>query len=246
MLHDVLLFSHENVRSMARLIGMKRKLKGLWPVLIILISAASAHAQTNPPQSQEDVQSWNDITLTVPLTKHFDFFLLATGRIGRNLSRINEGRIGLGYVWKPNNALSFSPYWIYIDARNTAGQFRVEQRLHFRASYKFPIERFGLSHRSLFEYRIREGQPDSWRYRPSLTAEKDIPERIIPKAKFFVTEEPFYVSTTNKFSRNRFTAGINKTLNPNLSVDLYYMRQNDGFSRPGDLNVIGTSWRIKL
>jgi hypothetical protein len=24
------------------------------------------------------------------------------------------------------------------------------------------------------------------------------------------------------------------------------MRQNDGFSRPGDLNVIGTSWKVKL
>jgi hypothetical protein len=49
-----------------------------------------------------------------------------------------------------------------------------------------------------------------------------------------------------KFSRNRFTAGITKTLTKKLSLDVYYMRQNDGFSRPGDLNVIGTSWKVRL
>jgi Protein of unknown function (DUF2490) len=118
-----------------------------------------------------------------------------------------------------------------------------EIRFNLRIGYKFPIKSFGLSHRSWFEYRIRN-TGNSWRYRPSLTFEKDI--GFIPKAKFYVTEEPFYDSSLKKFSRNRFTVGINKTLTKKLSLEVYYMRQNDGFSRPGDLNVIGTSWKIKL
>ena len=223
---------------------MNLKTNLLWVVSVIIFSNTVANTQT--AQDDEDVQSWNEVQLTVPMTPKFDFFLMTTVRIGKNLSRLNEGRIGLGYVWKPNKAFSVSPHWIYIQARNTSGRFRVEHRLHLRASYKFPIKSFGLSHRSLFEYRIRQGSQNSWRYRPSLTFEKDIPKKIIPEAKFFVTEEPFYVSTTKKFSRNRFTVGINKTVNKKLSVDLYYMRQNDGFSRPGDLNVIGTTWKIKL
>ncbi|MEO7674195.1 MAG: DUF2490 domain-containing protein, partial [Pyrinomonadaceae bacterium] len=117
--------------------------------------------------------------------------------------------------------------------------------LNLRAVYKFPVKSFGLSHRSWFEYRIR-GVGNTWRYRPSLTFDQDIPKKLVPKAKFYITEEIFYDSATSKFSRNRFTAGITKALSKQLSLDLYFMRQNDGFSHPGDLNVIGTSWKIKL
>ena len=94
--------------------------------------------------------------------------------------------------------------------------------------------------------RPTRGPLRAWRYRPSLTFEKNIPENWIAKSKFYVTEEIFYDSLLKRFSRNRFTVGINRTLSKQVSVDLYYMRQNDGFTRPGDLNVIGTGWRVKL
>jgi hypothetical protein len=95
--------------------------------------------------------------------------------------------------------------------------------------------------------RISDSQSrDSWRYRPSLTFEKDISKKIISGAKLYITEEVFYDSLLKRFSRNRFTVGVNKTLTNQLSLDLYYMRQNDGTTRPGDLHVIGTSWKIKL
>jgi hypothetical protein len=90
------------------------------------------------------------------------------------------------------------------------------------------------------------GPVNAWRYRPSLTVEKEIPEKWLAKSKAYITEEIFYDSLVNRFSRNRFTVGVNRTISKQVSVDLYYMRQNDGLSRPGDLNVIGTGWRIKL
>lgn len=196
-------------------------------------------------QDDEDTQSWNDLQITVPISTRFDFFLQTTARIGKNISRFNEGRVGSGFVWKINKAFSVSPSYLYISARNTAGEFLIENRFNLRATYKFPFKSFGLSHRSLFEYRVRQSG-NSWRYRPSLTFEKELPEKFMSNAKFFVTEEPFYFSATGKFSRNRFSLGISKPLNKHLSLDVYYLRQNDGFSHPGDLNVIGTSWKVKL
>lgn len=194
-------------------------------------------------QDDEDIQSWNDLQLTVPMSKHVDFSTQLTMRFGKNISRLNEGRFAIGFIWKPDKNWSFQPFYWHIRARNTAGQFRIEHRLNLRVGYKFPIKKFGLSHRSTFEYRMRT-TGNTWRYRPSLTFEKEI--KFIPEAKVYITEEPFYDSATKKFSRNRFTIGINKTLTKQLSVDIYYMRQNDGFAHPGDLNVIGTSWKIKL
>ncbi|HSK73264.1 MAG TPA: DUF2490 domain-containing protein [Pyrinomonadaceae bacterium] len=212
---------------------------------LILIGCCAGFINAQTTVDDDDNQSWNDVQLTVPMTKEFDFFTQITARFGNNVSRLVDSRFALGFVWKPTKSLSVSPFYLNIEARNARGRFRQENRLNLRATYRFPTKGFGLSHRSLYEYRIRRPR-NSWRYRPSLTFEKDIPKKIIPGAKVFVTEEVFYDSLLDKFSRNRFTVGINKTINKKLSLDVYYMRQNDGFSVPGDLNVIGTTWRVKL
>lgn len=218
-------------------------LKITFSLILVVVCAVFVNAQATV--DRDDNQSWNDIQITVPMTKEFDFFMQGTFRFGKNVTRLHDRRIQVGFTYKPTKALSFSPFYWNIVARNASGRFRQEHRLNFRVGYRFPIKSFGLSHRSTFEYRLRR-PVNSWRYRPSLTFEKDIPAKFIPKAKFYATEEVFYDSILKKFSRNRFTLGVNKTINKNLSVDVYYMRQNDGFSIPGDLNVIGTAWRIKL
>ena len=46
--------------------------------------------------------------------------------------------------------------------------------------------------------------------------------------------------------RNRFAAGVSHTFNKHLTLEIYGMRQNDGRTKPGDVNVIGTTWRVKL
>jgi hypothetical protein len=64
--------------------------------------------------------------------------------------------------------------------------------------------------------------------------------------KWFVADEVFYDSFTNRFSRNRFGFGISKTINKKLTWDLYYTRQNDGFAHPGDLHIVWQAWKIKF
>ena len=219
---------------------MKKTLPGLMIFCFFVFTTA---AQTTI--DDEDFQSWNDVQITVPMSKKFDLYTAFTARVGRNVTRINDVRFAVGFVFKPTKSLSFQPFYWRIDARNTNSRFRPEHRLNFRINYRFPFKKFGLSHRSGFEYRLRRPR-NSFRYRPSLTFEKAIPKNIIPKATFYMTEEVFYDSILKRFSRNRFTAGINKTLNKKLSLDLYFMRQNDGVSRPGDLNVVGTALKIKF
>ena len=221
---------------------MKNK---LFPTIfaIIFFAFSNAIAQTPTLVPQDDIQLWNDVQLNVPLAKKVDFWTSATIRFGKNVSRFNEGRYAIGFIYHPTKTWSFQPFYWSIKARDSRGRFREEHRFNLRIAYKFPIKTVGLSHRSILEYRIRN-TGNSWRYRPSLTFEKDLPKQF--KAKFYVTEEPFYDSTLKKFSRNRVTVGITKTLSKQLSLDIFYMRQNDGNSRPGDLNVIGTSWKIKL
>ena len=211
----------------------------------ILIGGGIFFADAQAISDEEDTQSWNDVQLTVPLNERFDFFTSFTARFGKNISRLNEARYAAGIVYHPNKAWAFQPFYWFIDARNSRGQFRREHRYSLRVSYHLPFKKISLTHRSLFEYRRREPR-NSFRYRPSILFDRDLPKKFIPKAKFFVSEEVFYDSILNKFSRNRTSVGITKILTKKLSLDVYYMRQNDGYSRPGDLNVIGTNWKIRL
>lgn len=219
----------------------------LLPLLIILLGSIAIPAQTPTPTpiDETDVASWNDITITRSVSKRVDVVFPFAVRFGKDISRVQEARGGIGLALKPHNRITITPTYQFIRARNSAGNFTRENRLSVGASFKFPVKRIGLSHRSLFEYRIRPGA-NSWRYRPSITIEKQLPERWIKGAKVYVTEDPFYDSAAGRFSRNRLSFGMNKTLSKNLSLDLYYLRQDDRNSAISLIHVIGTHWRIKL
>lgn len=215
-------------------------------VLIALSTVFISFSDAQVPQvDRDDTQFWNDLLVSLPVHKRIDFLFQTTARFGKNLSNFTEGRVGAGLMFKLTKSVSVLPSYHYIETRNALGSLRTEHRFSLRGIYKFPMKKFDLSHRSTFEYRVRT-VGNSWRYRPSLVFEKTIPERLLRGAKFFITEEPFYVSTTGKFSRNRISAGVSKTLNEHLTLELYYLRQNDRFSLPGDLHVIGTTWKVKL
>ena len=70
---------------------------------------------------------------------------------------------------------------------------------------------------------------------------------MIRKAKFtgYVSDEVFYDWSLHDWVRNRATLGASYTFNKHFTGDLYFMRQNDGRSRPGDINVIGTVLRFR-
>jgi hypothetical protein len=40
--------------------------------------------------------------------------------------------------------------------------------------------------------------------------------------------------------------GAGRDLGGGIWLDLYYLRQNDGRARPGDLHVVGTALRIRF
>lgn len=213
--------------------------------LIFCFGLAPLPASMQTIADTDDFQSWNEVQVTVPASEKLDLFFSGTMRFGSNVSKLSDARVAAGVVYKPNKKWSFSPFHLYVRARNSRGVFQTENRLNLRAGYRFPFKKFGLSHRSALEYRIREPQ-NSWRYRPSITFEKELPKKLTPGARMFITEEIFYDSILKKFSRSRFSVGIGKTLTKKLSLDAYYMRQTDSNSRPGNLNVVGTTWRVKL
>jgi hypothetical protein len=62
----------------------------------------------------------------------------------------------------------------------------------------------------------------------------------------FIADEVFYDWSFDAWVRNRFQVGVSRVFNKHFTGDLWYLRQNDGHSIPGDLHVIGTSLRFRL
>lgn len=212
-------------------------------ILTLAAYQGLARAQSRVPRA--DNQSWNDVQLTIPLNKKFDFLIQGTIRIGGNLTTAVDERWGFGFNYEVNKYLTLNELYFHREAKPPNGRQEHEDRLSFGATVRRPIGKFSLVDRNWFERRWRSPQVNSWRYRNRIQLEHPF---TIRKAKFtfFVSEEPFYDWSVHDWVRNRFGAGASHVFNKHFTGDLYLMRQSDGRSRPGDVNVIGTVLRFRM
>ena len=210
--------------------------------LVLLVLSGLASAQI---VDQTDNQIWSDVQVAVPMTKNVDFNMLGTFRLGRDVSRPVDERIGMGFTFRFGQHISIAPNYLYIATQPVRNRRLFESRLSLPVTLRFNVEKFRLSDRNMFERRFRQLGIVSTRYRNRLQVEHPLgPKKL--NLSLYISDEVFYDWLFNRWVRNRFTVGGSKVFNKHFTQDVYYLRQNDGVSIPGDLNVIGTSLRVKL
>ncbi|HEX6651046.1 MAG TPA: DUF2490 domain-containing protein [Pyrinomonadaceae bacterium] len=192
-----------------------------------------------------DNQQWNDVQVAIPVTKTIDFNLLGTLRLGRNISRPVDERAGVGFTFRFGKYLTVAPNFLGIGMQPVRNRRVWENRLSLPITVRFNLDKFRLSDRNLFERRFRTARAPSTRYRNRFQLEHPVGSDKI-HLSLYVADEVFYDWAVNRWVRNRFTVGATKVFNKHFTQDYYYLRQNDGVSIPGDLNVIGTSLRFRL
>lgn len=214
-------------------------------LLILCCSDSIISAQSIVPAPTDDTQLWNDLQVTVPLQKKVDLVLTGTFRLGRGVSHPVSERGGISIVYKPNKFFTFDTGYLYTASQPYRGRKSYGSNLIFTGTLKFPIGRFTISDRNQVERRFRNSRSDSTRYRNRLRIEHTA---AVGNTKFnvFASNEVFYDWAPKEWVRNRFAVGANKKINRHLTGEIYYMRQNDGRSRPGDLHIIGTIFRVQL
>jgi hypothetical protein len=209
-------------------------------LLFVLSTFASAQVV-----DQSDNQFWSDVQVTVPMTKDIDFNILGTLRLGRDISRPVDERIGMGFTFRFGQHISIAPNYLYIATQPVRNRRGWESRLSLPVTLRFNIEKFRFSDRNLFERRFRNPGITTTRYRNRLQADHALGRSELGFS-LFVADEVFYDWSIDRWVRNRFTLGGSKVFNKHFTQDVYYLRQNDGVSIPGDLHVIGTTLRVKL
>lgn len=213
--------------------------------LICLLFALSTTVFAQSSLDQEDNQFWSDFQLIVPVTKQVDFNILGTFRLGRDVSHPVDERVGAGFSVKFGPHVTVSPNYQHIGMQPFAGRRVWENRVTLPVLLQFKIDKFTLRDRNQLERRFRNSGVKSWRYRNRLQLEHPIGGDKLGLS-WFITDEVFYDWTVDRWVRNRFAVGAIKVFNKHYSQDFYYLRQNDGVSVPGDLNVIGTTFRFRL
>lgn len=208
---------------------------------MFFVVASNTFAQT----PQTDNQQWTDVQLTVPVTSKVDFNILGTLRLGRDISHPVDERIGAGFTFRVGKYVTVGPHYLHIGMQPVAGRRVWENRLTLPITLRFNVEKFRLSDRNQIERRLRNSGAKSTRYRNRFQVEHPIgPDKL--SLSLFVADEVFYDWSVDRWVRNRFAVGASKVFNKHFTQDFYYLRQNDSFSSPGDLNVIGVTLRFRL
>jgi hypothetical protein len=211
----------------------------LFLLFLALSSLASAQA------IQSDNQQWTDVNLAVPVTKHFDFNILGTLRLGRDISRPVDERVGVGFTFKWGKYFTVSPNYLHIGMQPFPGRKIWENRLTLPVTLRFTFDKFRFSDRNQLKRRLRNSGAKSTRYRNRFQIEHGVGHAKLGLS-LFVADELFYDWSVDRWVRNRFSVGGIKVFNKHYTQEFYYLRQNDGVSQPGDLNVIGTTLRFRL
>lgn len=220
-------------------------------IFSILIFVTASPAQTAPPV--REMQSWNDIQLTVPLVKAKDkksdkvnLVFQGTLRFGDNLKRFSDERIGFGLEFKVKPFLSFLPSYLYRAAQPYGTKKEMEHRIRFEATLEKKFPKASLKSRSRIEYRVRGSMPDSTRFRNRFTL--SVPVKQGKKELFapFVADEPFYDFSKKTWTRNEFSAGISKKISSTLTVDVYYLYQRNKTTILKEIHAIGTAFKFRI
>ncbi|MDX6288901.1 MAG: hypothetical protein QOH42_700, partial [Blastocatellia bacterium] len=68
-----------------------------FPILVLIGVLVCAHATAQSRVPESDNQSWNDLQITVPMTKKVDFTTQITLRLGDNVTQTADQRWGIGF-----------------------------------------------------------------------------------------------------------------------------------------------------
>jgi hypothetical protein len=211
---------------------------------IAIFGCATALGQTtNPPRS--DAQVWTEVQLAVPLAPAIDLVLMGLTRFGRDVSRPVNERIGGGVSFKVGKYLTLLPSYLHVASQPIKNIHFTEERITLEAAVRFPAGRFTIGDRNRLEFHIHNPRPNFTQYRNRLQIEHPLK---LGKAKFtgFVADEVFYDSIAAAWIRNRVYIGISRKVNKHFTLDLYYVRQNDSHSHPGDIHAVGTAFKFHL
>lgn len=213
-------------------------------LLLLFTTFTAAQTRTATPD-EDDNQIWHETVIGLPLTKKLTVNLNGVLRFSGDQRRLVDNRAGAGLSFKANKNVTIGTSYLYRVTEAVRNRKNYENRFIAYLTLAKTFGKFGVSDRTQFEYQARNSRTDKQVYRNRLQVEREVK---VNKFAFkpFASAEIFYDSQFKALSRLRLIGGASRKLYKNLTLDAYYLRQQDGRTRPGDLNVFGTTLRFNF
>jgi hypothetical protein len=191
-----------------------------------------------------NAQIWTELEVDAPLTDRLSVSGLATLRLADGLPNPSFTAAGgvLSYAVGPQWSFAAGDYFVRV--RSAASGQALDLQLPLAAlTYATSMAGFEIADRNRAE-RIVGLTGEDWRYRNRILVTH--PLAIGPVRSVFASDEVFYDVARERWSRNRGQVGIGLTPVGRASLQVYLLRQDDRFSRPGHLNVLGLAMALRL
>jgi hypothetical protein len=205
---------------------------------------AATLAQSTQTFPSNDTQVWSSFPTQHRLKENVDLSLNAAFRWSADAGHLVYERVGAGLDFRWHRYITFSPEYRFYSRDITPAEEARENRISLGATVDIPLGAWRLSDRNLGERRFLVGR-DTWRYRNRLRLERRV-KLLSTSLALFVWDEVFFDGGADAWTRNRLAIGGGKSISERVAVDLYYLRQNDSYTRPGDLNTIGITVRTRF
>jgi len=192
-----------------------------------------------------DWQLWNTESVEGNFAKNWKVKLEEEFRIGDNMEELYYHHTDGGITYKLNDLVSLGLNYRQIFEK-TKEEWKEENRPLINGTINGKWRDFVFSDRNRFEYRIRAGKQNVWRYRNKLAM--TFPARW---AKFdikpYLADEVFADLDKGEFSRNRLYAGFEAKLMKHLGADIFYLWQTSKKDKSWiDFNILGFKLKVKL
>lgn len=191
-----------------------------------------------------DFQVWSSFRATHPLRRRRDFFIAAGLRYGNDQGHMTYRRITTGFDFHWQRILTIQPYYQYSMSDSYSGSLDPENRLGIALTLGVPWRHWQVSDRNVGERRFLVNK-QAWRYRNRLEFRRPI-SMVREHLSVFAWDEVYFGSRAGRWYRNRVALGAGRRLIDKVSVDVFYVHQNDGFSPPDDLNGVGMALKTQF
>lgn len=215
------------------------------PLLLFAATAAvGASGVATFPAS--DFQDWNELDISASVTDAFDVTLVSKMRLSSEIENPARYAFGSDFKFRVSKHVILTPSYYYYAFRTSSGAFGHGHAPILAVTFLEARERWLLSDRSRFVGELSvTGKPDLWVYRNQPRVDRSFgPEQW--SLSGFLWDEIFYYSAPDDKLRNRIAAGIRKGFSRTFAINLYYQRQNDNQSRPGNISTVGVLLEARL
>lgn len=210
---------------------------------LLIVCYSSLYAIKAEAYDNNDFQNWETAAVNIQANEVLQLALENQFRIGNNSTDFYYDHLELNLLGKFSDYLKLGGGFRYTYAKNQSANtaWKSEYRPIMTALLEFGSDRFKLSSRNRFEYRIPDGAPNRWWYRNLV--ELDLPLIFAkPEIRPFLADEIFINLNPGDFSENRIFAGFKIKPMERLEGKVYYLRQSfETSNRWKSNNIMGIS-----